>query len=92
MDTNVQVSNSAQIAQNRLLGVVVPAPDDINQLDFKDYFERYAKMYRALVNWRDGVNGKCSISVEDENKEWLLKLLDETNESIRHFEAVFNNA
>ena len=46
-------------------------------------------MHRALINWRKGVNEKIDIKVTDENKEWLLALIEETNELIRYFDYVF---
>lgn len=77
----------------KLLGVVVPENEDVKNGDLTlngNFYEKYARMHRALINWRSGVNGKIDIKVSDENKEWLLALNEETNELIRYFDYVFS--
>jgi len=76
----------------KLLGVVISANEDVKNGDLtlnRNFYEKYARMHRALINWRKGVNGKIDIKVTDENKEWLLALNEETNELIRYFDCVF---
>lgn len=76
----------------KLLGVVISANEDVKNGDLtlnRNFYEKYARMHRALINWRKGVNGKIDIKVTDENKEWLLALNEETNELIRYFDYVF---
>ena len=75
-----------------LLGVVLPTNEDVESgyLTLNgNFYEKYARMHRALINWQKGVNGKIEIKVTDENKEWLLTLNEETNELIRYFDYVF---
>ncbi|MHA1213302.1 MAG: hypothetical protein ACTSSH_12705 [Candidatus Heimdallarchaeota archaeon] len=77
-----------------LLGVVVPPNEDVENGDLTlngNFYEKHARMHRALINWRKGVNGKIDIKVNDENKEWLLALNEETNDLIRYFDYVFGN-
>ena len=75
-----------------LLGVVVPPNEDVKNGELtlnSNFYEKYARMHRALINWRSGVNGKIDIKVSEENKDWLLALIEETNELIRYFDYVF---
>ena len=77
---------------NTVLGVVLPPNDDVKNGELTlngNFYEKYARMHRALINWRNGVNGKIDIKVSEENKEWLLALNEETNELIRYFDYVF---
>ena len=77
-----------------LLGVVLPPCEDVKNGDLtlnSNFYEKYARMHRALINWRNGVNGKIDIKVNEENKEWLLALNEETNDLIRYFDYVFGN-
>ena len=77
---------------NTVLGVVLHPNDDVKNGELTlngNFYEKYARMHRALINWRSGVNGKIDIKVSEENKEWLLALNKETNELIRYFDYVF---
>ena len=77
---------------NTVLGVVLHPNDDVKNGELTlngNFYEKYARMHRALINWRNGVNGKIDITVSEENKEWLLALNEETNELIRYFDYVF---
>ena len=77
----------------KLLGNVLPPNEDVKNGELTlngNFYEEYARMHRALKNWRSGVNGKIDIKVSEENKEWLLALNEETNELIRYFDYVFS--
>ena len=77
---------------NTVLGVVLHPNDDVKNGELTlngNFYEKFARMHRALINWRNGVNGKIDIKVSEENKEWLLALNEETNELIRYFDYVF---
>ena len=76
----------------KLLGGVIPPNEDVKNRELTlngNFYEEYARMHRALINWRSGVNGKIDIKVSEENKDWLLALIEETNELIRYFDYVF---
>jgi hypothetical protein len=74
-----------------LLGAVSPAPNDIDRLEFAVFWDMFARMKRVVKNWQDGVNGKFEVKVKEENKEWMLKLMEETNEMLRYWDSVFED-
>lgn len=81
------------MAYDALLGVVFSPNEDVKNGELTlngNFYEKYARMHRALINWRSGVNGKIDIKVSEENKEWLLALIEETNELINYFDYVFS--
>lgn len=90
--TENQIDDQNGNKSKPLLGVVLSPNDEVIQGELTlngNFYEKYARMHRALINWRAGVNGKIDITVSDENKEWLLALNEETNELIRYFDYVF---
>ena len=90
--TNTDKNDFNATIGNTLLGVVLHPNDDVKNGEITlngNFYEKYARMHRALINWRNGVNGKIDIKVSEENKEWLLALNEETNELIRYFDCVF---
>lgn len=93
----MKAEEKLQIAETKpdgytLLGIVLPPNEDVKNGELTlngNLYEKYARMHRALINWRSGVNGKIDIKVCEANKEWLLALIEETNELIRYFNHVF---
>lgn len=79
--------------KTRILGKVLPPPSGIKNCDVtldESFYKTFARMDRALRNWRDGFNGNIAIHVSDENKKWLLALNEETNDLISSFEFIFS--
>ena len=89
---NITVKDQKGNSSKPLLGVVLAPNEEVRSGELTlngNFYEKYARMHRALINWRAAVNGKIDITVSDENKEWLLALNEETNELIRYFDYVF---
>ena len=53
-----------------ILGGVAPNSEVENGgvLLIGNVYEKYARMHRALINWREVANGKVIIKVPEENK------------------------
>lgn len=79
---------------DNILGELLPPPTDIMNEEVilcQSMYDKFARMNRVLNGWREGFNGKFDLSVNDENKEWLLALNEENNNLISYFEMVFES-
>jgi hypothetical protein len=73
------------------LGKLTLPPDDINELTGKEVFRYLTRMERLLRNWQDGFNSKIHMSVNEENKEWMMELVKDTCDELHKFRFVFTN-
>ena len=79
---------------NIILGTTIPPNSDIENGNIVlegNFYEKFTRMNRALENWQKGINDKIEVKVSEENKEWLLTLMEETRELIGYFNHVFDD-
>ena len=79
---------------NIILGTTIPPNSDIENGNIVlegNFYEKFTRMNRALENWQKAINGKIEVKVSEENKEWLLTLMEETRELIGYFNHVFDD-